>query len=148
VGGGDHFGAGVGGGGGEAGGFEQGQIDDVVAHAAGLLHAAAGLFPDRVQRLELAVGALHDEVHAQVAGAQGERARAALGDDAGFEAGAAGEADADAVVGAKALDLDDALGGGAVGHVPEGAVGEDAVDVEQHQLDGAGARDGVGLDHG
>ena len=85
--------------------------------------------------------ALVDEFESEVAGADGDSGRFALGDDADAQAAEASERDAEAVVRGKAFELE--AGWGAIrrglGEKEELAVGEDAVYVEDDDFDLAGA---------
>jgi hypothetical protein len=84
--------------------------------------------------------ALVDELEPEVVGADGHGAGLALGDDADAETSEAGQGDAEAVVGAEALELETgSIGGGGFGNKVELAVGEDAVDVEDEDFNVAGA---------
>ena len=131
----------VGGGDGEAYFAHDGEVDDVVAYVGDLVEGAVFGGEDFVERVDLVGLALVDVVDLEVAGADGYDLRVALGDEADFEAGEAGDADAHAVVGGEGFDL----GGVAVGVAVEGrddgdvAVGEDAVDVVEEDFDAAGA---------
>ena len=158
--------AGVGYADGEAADSQDGKIDDVVSDETDLVQCRAGLFHDLADGVHL-VGLAHVEVfEAQIAGAEGDRVRDALGYEAAGEASDAGERDAQAVMGAEAFGLNkvggvdaeaplalqggDALGvgglfsSGGLGEDPDAAVGEDAVYVEEEDFDVLCTGDRVG----
>ncbi len=158
--------AGVGYADGEAADAQDGQIDDVVSDEADLVEGGSGLFHDLADGVHL-VGLAHVEVfEAQIAGAEGDRVRDALGYEAAGETGDTGERDAQAVMGAEAFGLNKARGvdaeaslilqggyalgvGGLLrssrfGEDPDAAVGEDSVYVEEEDFDVLCAGNGVG----
>ena len=132
--------AGVCGGDGEAYFAHHGEVDDVIADVGDLVEGAAFFRDDLVERVDFVGLTLIDVVDLEVAGADGDYLRVALGDPADLEAGEAGDADAHAVMGGEGFDL----GGMAFGVAVEGrddgdvAVGEDAVYVVEEDFDAAG----------
>ena len=137
VGGGFDLRAGVGGGDGQAADAQDGQVDDVVAHIGEFLDRDAGLLDDLVHGVQLVRLTLVDEFVLQVAGADGDGLRLALGDDAGAKAAEARERDAETVVRVEGFGLEAAAV--EFGDDGDGAIGEDAVDVEDEDFDLAGA---------
>ena len=137
------LGAGVGGGDGEAAEAHDGEVDDVVADVGEMGEVEAGTGEDVVDGVHLVGLTLVDELELEVAGADGDGAGLALGDEADLEAGEAGERDAEAVVSGEAFYLDAfGVGCGGFGDDDDLSVGEDAVDVEEDDFDllGAGFR--------
>jgi hypothetical protein len=138
------LGAGVGGGDGKADDAEDREVDDVVADVGDLVEGAAFIRDDLVKGVALVVLALVDVVDLEIAGADGDDARVALGDEADLETSEAGHGDAHAIVGVEGFDFSAGevvrIGGGdGVGDDDDIAVGEDAVDVVEEDFDAAGA---------
>ncbi len=133
MGGGFHLRTGIGGGDGEAAETQDRQVDDVVADIAELVGGDFGLGEDLLEGFEFVRLPLVDELHLQVAHAQGDGLALAFGDDAGAQAAEPGKRDAEAIVCTEAFDLD----AGAVGlrNDSDVAVGQDAVDVEDEHFD-------------
>src|SRR6185436_5160642 len=104
-------------------------VDQVVAHVArgGGLEAQPLQYP--AELLALAGDALSHQLDAELAGPLRYRRRLAPRKNRAADAAVGEHLHAVAVEGMEGLDL------AAVGAVPEAAVGEHAVDVEDHQLD-------------
>src|SRR5471032_2694924 len=129
-----HFAAAVRHADGEADAAQYRQVDDVVADEAGLVGGDAELSEQRVERRELVVAALVHVADAEVGRAPGHLRRDARADDGRLHAGLLQQLDAEAVVDVEGLQRL------AVGAVVQAAVGQHAVDVEDHQPDLGGAR--------
>ena len=131
-----HLGAGVGGSDREAADPQNREVDDVVADVSELVEGDAGLGDDLFDGRHLVALALVHKLDLEILGADGDRARVALGDQADAETADAGERDAEAVVSGEALELD-AVGvrRGGFGQNVDLAVREDAVDVEDDEFD-------------
>ena len=154
---------------GQASGAHCREIDDVIADECGFFELQSCIFHDFFERGALVLDALTDLFKLQIAGAESHGFGDALGDKSGLDASEAGEGDGSAVVGVEAFGLDQARGrrglaGQAeaslavfcrllIGFALEGAfsrarrggkdeelaIGEDAVYVEEEELDFAGA---------
>jgi hypothetical protein len=85
--------------------------------------------------------ALVYELELEVAGAQGDRGGLALGDEADAQTAQTGKRDAEAVVGGESLEFEAVLMAveSGLGKEEELSVGEDTIDVEEQDLDAAGA---------
>src|SRR5471032_2252113 len=133
VGAGVHFAAAVRHADGEAGPAQDRQVHDIVADEADLVGRDAELGQQRVERRELVVAALVHMADAEVGRAPGHLRRNARADDGRLHARFLQQLDAEAVVDVEGFQRL------AVGAVMQAAVGEHAVDVEDHQLDPGGA---------
>ena len=155
-----YLGAGILDGDGQACGAHGRQIDDVVADEAGLLRLEAILFEDFFEASAFVAYALMHVLELEVAGAEGYGFRNSFGNESGLDAGEAGERDGGAVVGMEAFGFDEGsageteaalifvLRGMAAGRSLDSggsredeqfAVGENAVYIEEEELDFAGA---------
>jgi hypothetical protein len=85
--------------------------------------------------------ALVYELELEVAGAQGDGGGFALGDETDTQAAETGKRDAEAVVGGEALEFEAVLTAieAGLGKEVELSVGEDTLDVEEQDLNAAGA---------
>ena len=141
---------------GQAAGAHGGQIDYIVADERGFFRFETFPAQNVLQAGAFVLNALMNVFQLQVAGTQGHGFGDALGDQAGFDAGSARQRDRRAVVGVKAFGLDESLavqteaalsamrgrllqdsllGSGCCGKYEELSVGEDAVDIEEEELD-------------
>ncbi len=142
--------AGVGDGEGESAVAHDGEIDDVVSDEGGLLGLEVFLGEDFTEGGELVGCALGDVLDFEVAGAETDGLRDALGDEPGLDASEAGEGEAGAVMSVEALGFDGSGTGecdsGGVGFDLSGsegagngdeeklAIGHDAIDIQQQEL--------------
>lgn len=145
-----------------------GQVDNVVAHKGCLGGGDSLLLDDLPEDGQFVLFSLVHVVDLQVARAQGHGFRNAFRDEPDFDAGQPRQRNSGAVVGMKALGLDESravkaestlsalpgrllehalLGARGRGKDPNFAVGENAVNVEEDELDCAGASDGRWFGH-
>ena len=96
--------AGVGDGEGEAAVAHDGKVDDVIADEGGFFGLEIFLRQNFAEGGEFVGRSLVDVLDFQVAGAEADGLRDALGDDSGLDAAQAGEREAGAVVGVEAFD--------------------------------------------
>ena len=123
---------------GEAAARQDRQVDDVIAHVSrrGLLQLER---PQHVRKGgELVVGALYDVPDAELLGAFLDRLRLAAADDGGIKARHAQQMDAVAVEGVKGFQLL------AARPIPQPAVRQHAVDVEDDEAHALGPRERIG----
>jgi hypothetical protein len=106
--------AGVGDGDGETSGAHGGEIDDVVTDECGLVGGEILLLKNFSHGGELVIGTLVDVLYLEVAAAEADGLRDALGDYAEFQPTKSGERDAGTVVGVETLGFDDLVRGDAV----------------------------------
>ena len=114
---------------------EQGQIHDVVTHVTDFLVAQVRSVENALVRFEFFAGLLLEKVDAQLLGSILDHGRAPARDDAGFDSGLVGNADAQAVAGVKSLGLEEASPG--TREVIDTSVSQDTVDIHQQEFDSA-----------
>ena len=111
---------------------EQRQIRKVIAYVTdfGVLHL--GGFTNPFIGLDFFQGILLKEMDSQILDAVFDHGRTASGNDAGFETGVVGQAEAQAIAGVKAFGFEHAAAGPR--HVIEFPVGHDPVHIHQQHL--------------
>lgn len=136
---------GVGGCNGQTADAHDGQIDDIVSDEGELIEGATGALEDVVDGGHFVRLALIDELQAQIAGADGDGGRLALGDEADAQSAETRDIDAEAVVRGESLELQTVgltvWAGLAtiLGKEVELTVGEDSIDIEEQDFYAASA---------
>ena len=125
---------GVGDGEGESTVAHDGKVDDVIADEGGFFRLEMRFLQDLAEGGELVVRSLGDVFDFEIAGAEADGLRDALGDESGFEAAEAGKREAGAVMGVEALDFNRGLAGTGNRDQEKFAVGHDPIDIEQQEL--------------